>query len=227
MPGFRGLSHLTPAGEARMVDVSAKAETVREAVARVTLKMKAGHPRRGARRPARQGRRARGGAHRRDHGGQAHARPDSALPPAAHHRRATSSFALDSRRSTITVRGARAHGGQDRRGDGSADRRRGGRPHRVRHGQGGGHGASCSPTSASSRSPAASPALGEQWLGERSRGERRTWRADAVKTALDLIPTSGAASTTAPSTRSAWSGSGSRGGSWRPTASPRCRAPRC
>ncbi len=38
---FRGLSHLTPAGEARMVDVSAKAETVREAVARVTLKMKA------------------------------------------------------------------------------------------------------------------------------------------------------------------------------------------
>src|SRR5258705_12069396 len=41
MPGFRGLSHLTPAGEARMVDVSAKAENVREAVARVTLKMKA------------------------------------------------------------------------------------------------------------------------------------------------------------------------------------------
>ncbi|HYB40328.1 MAG TPA: cyclic pyranopterin monophosphate synthase MoaC [Candidatus Methylomirabilis sp.] len=40
MPGFRGLSHLTPAGDARMVDVSAKAETVREAVARVTLKMK-------------------------------------------------------------------------------------------------------------------------------------------------------------------------------------------
>src|SRR4029450_3987524 len=35
--GFRGLSHLTPAGEARMVDVSAKAETVREAVARATL----------------------------------------------------------------------------------------------------------------------------------------------------------------------------------------------
>ena len=39
-PGFRGLSHLTPAGDARMVDVSAKAETVREAVARATLKMK-------------------------------------------------------------------------------------------------------------------------------------------------------------------------------------------
>jgi molybdenum cofactor biosynthesis enzyme len=39
MPGFRGLSHLNPAGEARMVDVSAKAETVREAAARVTLKM--------------------------------------------------------------------------------------------------------------------------------------------------------------------------------------------
>ncbi|HEY7652146.1 MAG TPA: cyclic pyranopterin monophosphate synthase MoaC [Methylomirabilota bacterium] len=41
LDGFRGLSHLTPAGEARMVDVSAKAETVREAVARVTIKMKA------------------------------------------------------------------------------------------------------------------------------------------------------------------------------------------
>src|SRR6266852_1643971 len=40
-PAFRGLSHLTPTGEARMVDVSAKTETVREAVARVTLKMKA------------------------------------------------------------------------------------------------------------------------------------------------------------------------------------------
>jgi cyclic pyranopterin phosphate synthase len=38
--GFRGLSHLTPAGEARMVDVSAKAETVREAVAQATLRMK-------------------------------------------------------------------------------------------------------------------------------------------------------------------------------------------
>ena len=40
-PGFRGLSHLSPAGDARMVDVAAKPETVREAVARVTIKMKA------------------------------------------------------------------------------------------------------------------------------------------------------------------------------------------
>jgi cyclic pyranopterin monophosphate synthase len=40
-PAFRGLSHLTPEGEARMVDVSAKAETVREARARVIVKMKA------------------------------------------------------------------------------------------------------------------------------------------------------------------------------------------
>jgi len=37
--GFRGLSHLTPTGEARMVDVSAKAETVREAVAAGTVRM--------------------------------------------------------------------------------------------------------------------------------------------------------------------------------------------
>jgi cyclic pyranopterin phosphate synthase len=40
MAGFRGLSHLTAAGEARMVDVSAKDETVRQAVARAILKMK-------------------------------------------------------------------------------------------------------------------------------------------------------------------------------------------
>ena len=44
MPAFRGLSHLTPDGEARMVDVSAKAETVREARARVTVKMKLRRP---------------------------------------------------------------------------------------------------------------------------------------------------------------------------------------
>jgi cyclic pyranopterin monophosphate synthase len=39
-PGFRGFSHLTPSGDARMVDVSAKKETAREAVARVVLKMR-------------------------------------------------------------------------------------------------------------------------------------------------------------------------------------------
>jgi len=37
---FRGLSHLTPEGEARMVDITAKSETAREAVAQVTLRMK-------------------------------------------------------------------------------------------------------------------------------------------------------------------------------------------
>jgi cyclic pyranopterin phosphate synthase len=37
--GFRGLTHLTPEGDARMVDVSTKAETVREAVARGVLRM--------------------------------------------------------------------------------------------------------------------------------------------------------------------------------------------
>jgi cyclic pyranopterin phosphate synthase len=36
---FRGLTHLTPDGDARMVDVSAKAETSREAVARAVLRM--------------------------------------------------------------------------------------------------------------------------------------------------------------------------------------------
>lgn len=36
---FRGLTHLTPDGAARMVDVSAKAETSREAVARAVVRM--------------------------------------------------------------------------------------------------------------------------------------------------------------------------------------------
>lgn len=35
-----GLTHLTPEGDARMVDVTAKAESAREAVARVRLRMK-------------------------------------------------------------------------------------------------------------------------------------------------------------------------------------------
>jgi cyclic pyranopterin phosphate synthase len=36
---FRGLTHLSTRGDARMVDVSAKPETVREAIARARLKM--------------------------------------------------------------------------------------------------------------------------------------------------------------------------------------------
>jgi cyclic pyranopterin phosphate synthase len=38
--GPAGLTHLDPAGHARMVDVSAKADTVREARARATLRMR-------------------------------------------------------------------------------------------------------------------------------------------------------------------------------------------
>ncbi len=38
---FRGLTHLSPKGDARMVDVSPKPETAREAVARATLRMSA------------------------------------------------------------------------------------------------------------------------------------------------------------------------------------------
>ena len=40
MDGFHGLTHLTPEGAARMVDVSPKPETVREAVARAVLHMR-------------------------------------------------------------------------------------------------------------------------------------------------------------------------------------------
>lgn len=39
-PGLSGLTHLDPEGKARMVDVTAKAETAREAVARATLRMR-------------------------------------------------------------------------------------------------------------------------------------------------------------------------------------------
>ena len=102
MPGFRGLSHLTPAGEARMVDVSAKAETVREAAARVTLKMKAA-----TLAAVRAGQLAKGdvlGVARTAGIMAAKRTPD--LIPLCHPLRITGvdvEFVLDSRRSTITV----------------------------------------------------------------------------------------------------------------------------
>jgi cyclic pyranopterin phosphate synthase len=103
VPGFRGLSHLTPAGEARMVDVSAKAETVREAAARVTLKMKAA-----TLAAVRAGQLAKGdvlGVARTAGIMAAKRTPD--LIPLCHPLRITGvdvEFALDARRSTITVR---------------------------------------------------------------------------------------------------------------------------
>jgi cyclic pyranopterin monophosphate synthase len=102
MPGFRGLSHLTSAGEARMVDVSAKSETVREATARVTLKMKAA-----TLAAVRAGQLAKGdvlGVARTAGIMAAKRTPD--LIPLCHPLRITGvdvEFALDSRRSTVTV----------------------------------------------------------------------------------------------------------------------------
>jgi cyclic pyranopterin monophosphate synthase len=102
MPGFRGLSHLTPAGEARMVDVSAKSETVREAAARVTLKMKAA-----TLAAVRAGQLAKGdvlGVART--AGIMAAKRTPELIPLCHPLRITGvdvEFALDSRRATITV----------------------------------------------------------------------------------------------------------------------------
>ncbi len=101
-PGFRGLSHLTPSGDARMVDVSPKRETAREAVARVVLKM----------RPAtlgaiRAGQMAKGdvlGVARTAGIMAAKRTPD--LIPLCHPLRITGCdivFALDSRRSTVTI----------------------------------------------------------------------------------------------------------------------------
>src|SRR5262249_53401618 len=103
MPGFRGLSHLTPAGDARMVDVSGKAETVREAVASATLKMK------GATLAAiRAGQLAKGdvlGVARTAGIMAAKRTPD--LIPLCHPLRITGvdvDFVLDTRRSSVTVR---------------------------------------------------------------------------------------------------------------------------
>ena len=101
-PGFRGLSHLTPSGDARMVDVSAKKETAREAVARVVLKM----------RPAtlsaiRAGQMAKGdvlGVARTAGIMAAKRTPD--LIPLCHPLRITGcdiAFALDLKRSTVTI----------------------------------------------------------------------------------------------------------------------------
>jgi cyclic pyranopterin monophosphate synthase len=102
VPGFRGFSHLTPSGDARMVDVSAKKETAREAVARVVLKM----------RPAtlsaiRAGEMAKGdvlGVARTAGIMAAKRTPD--LIPLCHPLRITGcdiAFALDLKRSTVTI----------------------------------------------------------------------------------------------------------------------------
>lgn len=101
-PGFRGLSHLTPSGDARMVDVSPKKETAREAVARVVLTM----------RPAtlsaiRAGQMAKGdvlGVARTAGIMAAKRTPD--LIPLCHPLRITGcdiAFALDGKRSTVTI----------------------------------------------------------------------------------------------------------------------------
>jgi cyclic pyranopterin phosphate synthase len=101
-PGLRGLSHLTPSGDARMVDVSPKKETARVAVARAVLKM----------RPAtlsaiRAGQMAKGdvlGVARTAGIMAAKRTPD--LIPLCHPLRITGCdivFALDSKRSTVTI----------------------------------------------------------------------------------------------------------------------------
>jgi cyclic pyranopterin phosphate synthase len=100
--GFLGLSHLTPSGEARMVDVSPKKETAREAVAQVIVKM----------RPAtlhaiRAGQTAKGdvlGVART--AGIMAAKRTSGLIPLCHPLRITGcdvTFALDNKRSTVTI----------------------------------------------------------------------------------------------------------------------------
>jgi cyclic pyranopterin phosphate synthase len=101
-PGFRGLSHLTPSGDARMVDVSPKKETAREAVARVVLKML----------PATLGKIRAGQMAKGDVLGVARtagimaAKRTPDLIPLCHPLRITGcdvTFALDDKRSTVTI----------------------------------------------------------------------------------------------------------------------------
>ncbi len=197
MPGFRGLSHLNPAGEARMVDVSAKSETVREATARVTLKMKAA-----TLAAVRAGQLAKGdvlGVARTAGIMAAKRTPD--LIPLCHPLRITGvdvEFALDSRRSTITVHA------------------------RVR---------TVDKTGVEMEALTAAAVAGltvydmvkavdkgivltDLCLVEKSGGKSGPWAAqeDHDHAPRSSIPTSGASSTTGRSIRSAWSGSGSRGG---------------
>ena len=75
------LSHVDESGSVRMVDVGGKPLSRRRAVARATVRMAPETARRLG--DAAEGRRARDGAARRDHGREADERPDPALPPAA------------------------------------------------------------------------------------------------------------------------------------------------
>jgi cyclic pyranopterin monophosphate synthase len=100
--GFLGLSHLTPSGEARMVDVSPKQETAREAVAQVTVKMRPA-----TLRAIRAGQMAKGdvlGVARTAGIMAAKRTPD--LIPLCHPLRITGcdvTFVLDDKRSTVTI----------------------------------------------------------------------------------------------------------------------------
>jgi cyclic pyranopterin monophosphate synthase len=100
--GFLGLSHLTPSGEARMVDVSPKKETAREAVAQVIVKMRPA-----TLRAIRAGQMVKGdvlGVARTAGIMAAKRTPD--LIPLCHPLRITGCdviFALDDKRSTVTI----------------------------------------------------------------------------------------------------------------------------
>ena len=100
--GFLGLSHLTPSGEARMVDVSPKRETAREALAQVVVKMRAA-----TLHAIRAGQLAKGdvlGVART--AGIMAAKRTPELIPLCHPLRITGcdvTFALDDKRSTVTI----------------------------------------------------------------------------------------------------------------------------
>jgi hypothetical protein len=115
-------THLDEEGRVRMVDVTAKAATVRTALAGGEVRMRAGE----------KGQRARSRADCRHHGRQADRGAHPHVPPAQHHPRPGR---LRPRRDDACHRhpGQRAGPGPDRGGDGGTHRRGGSSPDGLRH----------------------------------------------------------------------------------------------
>ena len=128
------LTHVDESGAARMVDVSGKDVTAREAVAAGRVARLARGRRAAARRRRTEGRHPRRRPPRRDHGRQADARR---LIPLCHPLALSSvTVDLEVADDAVEIDGDRPHHRPHGRRDGGPDRGRRRRPHRHRHGQG-------------------------------------------------------------------------------------------
>jgi cyclic pyranopterin phosphate synthase len=198
---FRGLTHLTPGGDARMVDVSAKPETARQAVARARLRM----------RPATLRAIREGNAPKGDVLGVARtagvlaAKRTWELIPLCHPLRITGvDITFTPGRDELVVEASVR----------TVDKT----------------GVEMEALTAVSvaaltvydmvKAVEKGVTIADIQLVEKSGGKSGDWKRSG-RAPPSCTPTPGPGSTTGPSTRCAWSGSGSPGGSWRPTGSPR------